>query len=235
MKKTVEIPSCNTCKNSKDFFCNLSDSEKQSLSEKKGDNFYKKGQVIFYEGNHANGLYCLFEGKVKLTKLGKDGKEQIIRFSKDGDILGYRSLLSNEPYHATAMALEDSYICMITKDKFLQIVEDNPKLSLKVIQLLSKDLKGAEQHLIDVAQKTVKERISESLILLKNTFGYLIDGQTLNVTMSRAEIADMAGTTTESTIRTLAQLQEEKLIKLEGKTIVISNLNGLIRCTNTYD
>lgn len=235
MKKNIQIPSCDSCKNSKDFFCNLSENEKKSLSEKKGDNFYKKGQVIFYEGNHANGLYCLFEGKVKLTKLGKDGKEQIIRFSKDGDILGYRSLLSHEPYHATATALEDSYICMITKDKFLQIIEDNPKLSLKVIQLLSKDLKGAEQHLIDVAQKTVKERISESLILLKNTFGYLADGQTLNILISRSEIADIAGTTTESTIRTLAQLNEEQLIQLDGKNILITNIAGLVRCTNAYD
>lgn len=235
MKKNIQIPSCDSCKNSKDFICNLSENEKKSLSEKKGDNFYKKGQVIFYEGNHANGLYCLFEGKVKLTKLGKDGKEQIIRFSKDGDILGYRSLLSHEPYHATATALEDSYICMITKDKFLQIIEDNPKLSLKVIQLLSKDLKGAEQHLIDVAQKTVKERISESLILLKNTFGYLADGQTLNILISRSEIADIAGTTTESTIRTLAQLNEEQLIQLDGKNILITNIAGLVRCTNAYD
>ena len=152
-RKSIDIPSCDNCKNSKDFFCNLSEPEKQIISEKKGDNFYKKGQVIFYEGNHANGLFCLYDGKVKLTKLGKDGKEQIIRFSKDGDILGYRSLLSNEPYHATATAMEDSYICTISKEKFLTVIEDNPKLSFKVIQLLSKDLKGAEQHLIDVASQ----------------------------------------------------------------------------------
>ncbi len=234
-KNTIEIPSCSNCGNSKEFFCNLSESEKQLLSDKKGDNFYKKGQVIFYEGNHANGLYCLYDGKVKLTKLGKDGKEQIVRFSKNGDILGYRSLLSDEPYHATATALEDSHICMISKEKFLQVVEQNTKLSLQVIQLLSKDLKGAEQHLIDVAQKTVKERIAESLILLKNTFGYLADGKTININMTRSEIADMAGTSTESTIRTLATLSDENMIALDGKNIIISDLPNLIRCSNTYD
>lgn len=234
-KPTLDIPSCDDCSHSKEFFCSLSDTEKRMLSEKKGDNFYKKGQVIFYEGNHANGLFCLYEGKVKLSKLGKDGKEQIVRFSKTGDIVGYRSLLSNEPYQATATAMEDCHICNLSKEKFLQIVEENPKLSLKVIQLLSKDLKSAEQNLIDVAQKTVKERISEALILLKNTFGYLADGKTLNIHMTRSEIADMAGTTTESTIRTLAQLSDEALIKLEGKSIVISNYSGLVRCTNAYD
>lgn len=234
-KNAIEIPSCSNCGNSKEFFCNLSENEKQLLSDKKGDNFYKKGQVIFYEGNHANGLYCLYDGKVKLTKLGKDGKEQIVRFSKNGDILGYRSLLSDEPYHATATALEDSHICMISKEKFLQVIEQNTKLSLQVIQLLSKDLKGAEQHLIDVAQKTVKERIAESLILLKNTFGYLADGKTININMTRSEIADMAGTSTESTIRTLASLSDENMIALDGKNIIISDLPNLIRCSNTYD
>lgn len=233
-KESIQIPSCDQCRKSRDFFCHLSMEEKQSISEKKGDNFYKKGQVVFYEGNHANGLFCLYNGKVKLTKLGKDGKEQIIRFSRDGDIMGYRSLLSHEPYHATATALEDAHICTITKDKFLQIIEDNPKMSLKMIQLLSKDLKGAEQHLIDIAQKTVKERIAESLLLLINTFGYLADGETLNIHMTRSEIADMAGTTTESAIRTLAVLSDENLIKLEGKNIVINDLKGLKRCTNTY-
>ncbi len=234
-RKSIDIPSCDNCKNSKDFFCNLSESEKQIISEKKGDNFYKKGQVIFYEGNHANGLFCLYDGKVKLTKLGKDGKEQIIRFSKDGDILGYRSLLSNEPYHATATAMEDSYICTISKEKFLCVIEENPKLSFKVIQLLSKDLKGAEQHLIDVAQKTVKERIAESLLLLQTTFGYLADRRTINIQMSRSEIADMAGTTTESTIRTLALFNEKNIIELNGKNIVINDLKELIKCTNSYD
>ena len=167
--------------------------------------------------------------------MGKDGKEQIIRFSKDGDILGYRSLLSNEPYHATATAMEDSYICTISKEKFLTVIEDNPKLSFKVIQLLSKDLKGAEQHLIDVAQKSVKERIAESLLLLQTTFGYLADNRTINIQMSRSEIADMAGTTTESTIRTLAQLNEKNIIELNGKNIVINDMKELIKCSNSYD
>lgn len=233
--KNIQIPSCEACKKAQGFFCNLSENEKRFFGEKKGDNFYKKGQVVFYEGNHANGLFCIYDGKVKLTKLGKDGKEQIVRFSRDGEIIGYRSLLSNEPYHATATVLEDSYICLITKEKFLQTVTENPKFSLKVIQLLSKDLKGAEQHLMDIAQKTVKERIAESILLLKNTFGYLVDGETLNIHMTRSEIADMAGTTTETTIRTLAQLNDERLIRLEGKNIVISNLQGLLRYTERYN
>jgi CRP-like cAMP-binding protein len=234
--KSKNIPiSCQDCNCSHNFFGCLSTDEKTILSEKKGSNYYKKGQVIFYEGNHAMGLFCLFDGKVKLSKLGNDGKDQIVRFSKSGDIMGYRSLLSNEPYHATATAMEDSYICMVSKENFLAVVEENPKLSLKLIQLLSKDLKTAEQHLIDVAQKTVKERISESLLVLKSTFGLAADNKTLNISLTRSEIADMAGTTTESAIRTLAQLCEEGVILLEGRSIVILDVNALVKCANVYD
>lgn len=234
-KNEITVPSCTHCKNSKGLLCNLSDDDKKIISDQKCENFYQKGEIIFREGNHANGIYCLYKGKVKLIKLGKEGKEQIIRLSKEGDVLGYRSLLSSEPYQATAVALEDSYICHIAKDKFIQIIESNPTISFEIIQLLSSDLKSAEQHLIDFTQKTVKERVSEALLLLVNTFGYLLDGETLNIKMTRSEIAEMAGTTTESAIRTLSLLHEEKVITLNGKYIVISDLKQLIKCTNAYD
>lgn len=237
MKRSiVNIPSCVACDNRGDgVLCSLSQENKAIIGDKKGDNFYRKGQAIFYEGNHANGLYCIYRGKVKLSKLGEDGKEQIVRFAKTADILGYRSLLSNEPYHATATAMEDCYICHLSKERFMQLMETDSRLALNVVQLLTKDLRGAEQLLVNVAQKSVKERISEALITLKSTFGYTDDGKTLSVFLTRAEIADMAGTTTETAIRTLAQLDKENLIELNGKKIKIVNLKELILQAGIYD
>lgn len=232
---TKEIPSCNDCTNTEGVLCALSDENKTFMSERKGDNFYKKGQAIFYEGNHANGLFCIHSGKVKLSKLGEDGKEQIVRFAKTSDILGYRSLLSDEPYQATATVMEDSYICLVSKEKFMTLMETDSKLSLNVIKLLSQDLKGAEQLLINIAQKSVKERIAEALVILKNIFGFTDDGKTLDVNLTRAEIADMAGTTTETTIRTLAQLNTEGYIALTGKKIEIMDFKGLVRQASMYD
>lgn len=234
-RTTIPIPSCADCKNDSSIFCALSKEERGDLSENKGSNFYKKGQAIFYEGNHSNGLYCIFKGKVKLSKLGEDGKEQVVRFAKTADILGYRALLSNEPYQATATAMEDCQICHLSKGRFMQLMQDNPKLSWNTMQLLSKDLRNAEQHLINIAQKTVKERIAEALILLHNTFGFLSDEKTLDIVLTRSEIADIAGTTTETTIRTLAALNKEDLIDLKGKTIKILDLRELTRAAGIYD
>ncbi len=231
----INIPSCCDCANSKGVLCALSKENKEFLSDKKGHNFYKKGQAIFYEGNSANGLYCINKGRVKLSKLGEDGKDQIVRFAKEGDILGYRSLLSNEAYQATATAMDDCYICLVSKDKFNELIEKDPRLSVSVIQLLSRDLRSAEQLLVNIAQKSVKERISEAIVVLKRTFGFRSDNKTLDVVLTRSEIADMAGTTTETTIRTLSQLSNEGPIELVGKTIVINDFKKLLLEAGLFD
>lgn len=232
---TSENPKCTLCKNAHSIISCLGIHERETIDSKKDDFTYKKGEVIFKEGNYAHNIYCIHSGKLKLSKLGKDGKEQIVRFAKAGDIIGYRSLLSNDPYHANAIVMEDSEICIIPKATFQKLIEENYKLSLNMIQLLSKDLKSAEQHLIDVAQKSVRERIAESLVLLINLFGYKEDKKTIDLGITRSEIADLAGTTTETTIRTLSQFSNENIIELEGKKIIVKNFNQLVFTANISD
>ena len=233
---SVDIPSsCASCQNKSNLFCCLTIDEKDDLSVNKGNNFYKKGQSVFYEGNQSHGLFCIYKGKVKLSKLGENGKEQVVRFAKSGDVLGYRSLFSNEPYQATATAIEDTYVCHLSSDSFMELIKTNPKLSWEAMKLLSEDLKNAEQHLINITQKTVKERIAEALLILYKTFGFLEDGVTLDITLTRAEIGDIAGTTTETTIRTLAQLKKEGVIELSGKHISIPSVTDLANVAGVYD
>lgn len=230
----IEIPSCENCENKSGLLCSLPHTNKTIISKGKGGNFYRKGQVIFYEDNYVNGLYCIHQGKVKLSKLGESGKEQIVRFAKTGDILGYRSLLSNESYKATATAMEDSHICIISKDKFKEAMIENPKLSFGVLELLSNDLKSAEQKLINLSQKTVLERLAEALIVLENCFG-TTKNQTLDINLTRSELADIVGTTTETAIRSLATLNEEGIVELEGKKIKIVNRKRLFQLSGITD
>ncbi len=231
----INIPACTECMNKNSVFCCLPPEDKETLSENKGSNFFKKGQVIFYEGNHPHGLYCIHKGKVKISKLGEEGKEQIVRFAGSGDMLGYRSLLSNDAYKATATAMEDSYVCHIARGNFFEVLENNNQLSLNVIQLLSKDLKQSEQKILNISQKTVRERLAETLLLLKEQFGYEEDNQTLAVLLTRREIGDIAGITTETTIRTLSEFNKEGIVKLQGKKIIILNNDSLVRTANVYD
>lgn len=233
-RQPADIPPCSTCTNNS-IFCCLPNDELERLSENKGSNFFKKGQVIFYEGNYPHGMYCIYKGKVKISKLGDEGKEQIVRFAGEGELLGYRSSLSNESYKATATAMEDCYICHIPKQKFSDVLNQNSNFSLEIIKLLSDDLKKSEQNLINISQKPVRERIAETLLILKNRFGYEEDEETLAVVLTRREIGDIAGTTTETTIRTLSEFVKEGSIKLDGKRIQIVDFKKLVRTANILD
>ncbi len=233
-KRRIEIPSCIECKGKHDskLFCSLSNSELDIISEEKADNFYKKGQVIFYEGNRGHGLYCIYQGKVKVHKLGDEAKEQIVRLANKGDVLGYRSLLSNEPYNATATALEDCIICYLPKSKFMEVLETNHDLSFRTIQLLTDDLRKSEEKIINITQKTVIERITEALLVLKHKFGLKEDGKTLDVQLTRKEVGNLAGVTTETTIRTLSELKKKGIIGLSGKQIELINIPRIINLSN---
>ncbi|MBD81510.1 MAG: Crp/Fnr family transcriptional regulator [Crocinitomicaceae bacterium] len=233
-RHSIDICDCSQCENKDSLFCKLSDAEKDTISTNKGSNFYRKGQVIFYEDNHPNGLYCIYKGKVKITKFGDEGKDQIVRFAGDSDLLGYRALLSGDTYRGTATAMEDTHVCHISKSNFFDVMTQNNNFSYDIIKLLSNDLKKSEQKLVNISQKPVIERIAESLLILKNRFGVDEDGM-LNVVLTRREIGDMAGVTTETSIRTLSALKKDGIIELVGKKVKIINERELVRIANLYD
>lgn len=236
LKKRPEIPPCENCTSRyKSIFCNLSIEELEQLSEHKGCAYYKKEQIIFREEAYPHGLFCVNRGKVKISKIGTEGKEQIVRLAREGDIIGYRALLSGEAYTASAFALEETDICYIPKETFYQILENNPGLSLQMMKRLAHDLKSAEEKIINLAQKPVRERLAEALLFLKNVYGLEEDQKTLKVVMKREEIANIAGTSVESTIRTLSEFNKEKLIKIEGKKIRIMDFNELLYTANIAD
>jgi len=231
------ISSCKECEGQahSKLFCCLAKDDLDKISEGKADNFYKKGQVIFYEGNRGHGIYCIYKGKVKIHKLGDEAKDQIVRFANKGDVLGYRSILSNEPYNATATALEDSIICYLPKSKFMEVLEKNHELSYKAIQLLTNDLRQSEEKIINITQKTVIERITESLLILKEKFGLKEDGKTLDIQLTRKEVGNIAGVTTETTIRTLSDLNKKRIINLKGKQIELVNIPRLVQLSNVIN
>jgi CRP/FNR family transcriptional regulator, polysaccharide utilization system transcription regulator len=144
-------------------------------------------------------------------------------------------LLSGEAYTASAFAIEETDICYIPKETFFTILEENNTLSMQVMKRLATDLKTAEEKIINLAQKPVRERLAEALLFLKNVYGIEEDQKTIKVVMKREEIANIAGTSVESTIRTLSEFNKEKLIKIEGKRIKILNLKELLFTANILD
>lgn len=235
MKKRPEPSHCETCgARHKSIFCNVSDDEVKIIDESKNCNFYEKGQIIFHEGNRINGVYCINKGKVKLFQIGNEGKEQIIRFAKEGDIIGYRALLSEEPLSASASALEEVSVCFIPKSTLLKLLADNPKFNFKMLKLLSHELGEAARIITELAQKPVRERLAETLLILRDTFD-TDQNQVIQVKLSREEIANIVGTATESVIRLLSEFKKDKLIELEGRNIKLTNIPKLTRVANVYE
>ena len=235
MKKKPEMPHCETCgSRDKSVFCGLASNEVNDLDASKGCNFYDKGQVIFHEGNRINGIYCINKGKIKIFQIGVEGKEQIIRFAKEGDIIGYRALLSEEPLSASAATLEEATLCFIPKSQIFKALQDNPNFNFKMLKLLSHELGEAARIITDLAQKPVRERLAESLLLLKDTFE-LDEENNIQVKLSREELANIIGTATESVIRLLAEFKKDRLIDVDGRNIKLLNIPGLTRTANIFE
>ncbi|MBS1517507.1 MAG: Crp/Fnr family transcriptional regulator [Bacteroidetes bacterium] len=229
-------PSCDTCSARLDsVFCDLHEDDVEKISEYKHCNLYLKGQTIFNEGNHPTGLFCINKGRVKLSQTGFEGKEQIIRLAKDGDVMGYRSLISGEPYSASATVLEDSRICIIPKSIFYDLIKNNAALTGKIMKLLANDLKFAQNKITNLAQKPVIERLAETLLMLKEYYGMKENEPYLNITITREEIANIVGTATETAIRLLSELRKEGILELEGKKIKIIKSEALLKLANLYD
>ncbi|EKD51445.1 MAG: Transcriptional regulatory protein [uncultured bacterium] len=214
-------------------FRSLTADESRLFEDSKICNLYKKGQVIFHEGNRPQGLYCVKDGNVKVFKTGVDGREQIVRMAKKGDVLGYRTLIGEEAYTATAAAIVDSQICLIEKQVFFDILRTNNEMLWSFLHLLANELRNAENFIADLAQKTVRERLAEVLLLLKNKYGCQpSDNQTINVVLTRDELASIVGTATETLIRHLSDFKDEQVIEVKGRKIKILNTKKLFHIAN---
>lgn len=206
----------------------LTKDELLRMAECKTSRIVRKGERIFDEGDRLNGIFCIKDGVCKMTKLSASGKDQIVKLVKRGDLLGQRSLLSDEPANLSAVALQDMEICYVPKSEVLGFFEQNNKFSMNVMKTICGDLREADDIMVDMAQKTVKQRLAHSLLYLEKTFGLQPDGA-LQLQLSREDISSMIGTATESGIRLLSELNKLGLIALEGKKIRILSREGLQR------
>lgn len=204
----------------------LTKDELIKLSDCKTSHIIKKGEVIFEEGENVNGIYCVKDGICKLTKLSQNGKDHIVKLVTKGELLGQRSMISDEPVNLSAVALEDMQVCFIPKSEVMGYFDKNNQFSMNVMKSICGDLKEADDHTVNLAQKTVKERLAETLLYLNDTFGKNEDNS-LKVQLSREELASMIGTATESCIRLLSDFNKLGLIELTGKKIVLKEINKL--------
>ena len=192
---------------------------------------YQRNKLIYQQGSNISGSYFVLHGIIKISKTGFDGKEQIIRFARPGDIIAFRSLFRNEPACTSAKVHEESTLLYIPGKFLIHLVKTDGTFALELIQLVCQELGEANEYITDIAQKTVRERLAEVLLLIEKKFG--LDSQGfINLSLTREEMANIVGTATESIIRLLSEFKDDKLIDSSGRKIKIMNRPFLQKLAN---
>lgn len=204
----------------------LTKDELVRISSCKTTSIIKKGEVLFNEGEHINGVFCIKDGICKVSKMSDNGREQIIHLIKKGDLLGERSLINAEVSNLKATAVNDMEVCFIPKEEIINDLQKNPNFTMDILKNMALSLKNADNVIVDMAQKTVKQRLALTLIYLDKKFPKK-DNNAIDINLTREDIANIIGTATESAIRLLSEFKKKKYIQLTGKDIFILDLNGL--------
>jgi CRP-like cAMP-binding protein/ActR/RegA family two-component response regulator len=192
---------------------------------------FKKKQVIYTEGNHPHRLYYIESGKVKTFKTNEEGKELIIGLYSEGEFLGYTALLEGTLYKEGAEAIEDSEIASIPKSEFDELLNSNPFVLKKFVELLANNITEKEEKLLGLAYNSMRKKVADALIMLSKK--YKGEANTnFSIHISRENLANIAGTAKESLIRTLSDFKDESLIDIREGSIVILNEKKLINMCN---
>lgn len=200
--------------------------ELKRVSDSKTTKTIKKGEALFEEGDKLNGVFCVREGVSKLSKLSANGKDQIVKLATKGEVMGQRSVIVEESANLSAVAVNDMEVCFIPKEAIVHTLHTNPDFTYEVLRHMAHDLKEADDVIVNMSQKTVKQRIAEAFLYLKHNYGEDKDGY-LILTLSREDIANVVGTATESCIRIISEFKKKGLLKSSGKKLGIVDEKGL--------
>ncbi len=223
----IMITDCNNCPNKNCIIKRNCETESmQQLIKLKNNIICKKGQQFISEGAPVNGLYFIQKGKAKVLKTGINGKEQIVRFVDDGEIIGHRGYGTSKTYTIGASAINETILCNFTSETLKEMFQKNPQLTYDLMMFYAEELNRSETKIKTIAQMTVREKVIDTLLYINRKFGVNAKQQ-LALQLSRQEIADFAGTTNEQVIRTLSSLRQEGFIELKGKKITILELEKL--------
>lgn len=211
------------------LFATLSDADIARIDRGKTCTRYKKGQVLFHEGTRPLGVFCVNSGRIKVYRVGMDGKEQITRISAAGDLLGYKALLSEHHYEQTAEAVDDCVVCFVAKEDFLSLLRPDSKFYMDLLKKVCEENSDMADKMTRMAQQSVRQRLALSLIMLKDTYGIEsgTDGE-IEINLTREDLANIVGTATESLIRLLNEFKKEEFIETKGRKIKVINPEGLI-------
>ena len=212
-----------------DFWALLNSEEKRVISDNFKIQNFKKNEVIYNEGDTPMQLMYLIKGKVKVYKKGNGDRNQIIRLMRPGQYFGYRAYFANENYVTTGAAIENTQIGFLPMTLVEEHIRSNNDLAFFFIRTLANNLGQSDTRTVNLTQKHIRGRLAESLMVLHDNYGYEPNSTTLNIYLSREDLASLSNMTTSNAIRTLTSFAAEQLITVDGRKIIILKEDELRR------
>ncbi len=214
-KTSCDLKSCFFCKHCLDEWLPAVETKRITFN-------LKKGELLFKEGEDVLGMYFIYNGTIKVHKSWGTEKELIVRFAKNGDIVGHRGLGIDSIYPVSATAIEDCTVCFITLDFFNASLKVNNDLLYKLMMFFAEELKVSERKMRDLAHMPVKGRVAQALLTLKERFG-VTDKGLINIIITRQDLASFTGTAYETVYKILNEFIADNIIRVSEKSIAIVN------------
>ncbi|WP_298299704.1 Crp/Fnr family transcriptional regulator [Hydrotalea sp.] len=218
---------------SESVLVNLPEEDKAILLAHQTEQEYNKGEIIFRENSYPSGIFYVVKGKVKKYKIDKNRKEHIIYVANTGELIGFHAILSGDRFPDSAAALEKSIIAFIPKEDFLQALAVSTLLSTRLLKTLSHEFAVLANSLSIIAQKSVRERLALQLVVLSEKYkDHYAEGSTVEINMSRDDLANLVGTARENVVRILSEFKAEGWLITKGRIIIILDVDVLIKVAN---
>ena len=219
---------CNCQIKENTFFSGLTEKQVDAFKNDIKTSFYGKREVVYLEGDECKGVYIVRLGRVKLVRSSRSGKEQIIKILTNGDLLGLEAFYSGNTYASTAITMEETDLCFLDRDAFFSILKKEPEISTRLVMALSRELDQAYAQIGNMGLFSAREKLAHLICTLADEYGSEDNGHIrLHLTFSRLEIAEMLGITQETSIRLLKSFEEEGIIDIRNKELLIKEMERL--------
>lgn len=235
LRRKLPQTDCNHCavRVLSSFCGELKPHEIDLFMKMKRSHLYEKNDTLFYEGTASTGIYILCSGSVKLIQSSKSGKQQILSVVSPGELIEKSLLFHSGRHSTTAQTLERSEVSFFYRDAFMEVLKSNNHLAMNLIKTLSREVETVQERTRQILFKSAKERLAETLLTLGRKHGARRDRDiAIDLELKREELAEMIGVEPETVVRLLALLKKEKLIRMDGRKIHITDEEKLIQLSD---
>ncbi|MHA2621486.1 MAG: Crp/Fnr family transcriptional regulator [bacterium JZ-2024 1] len=200
------------------------------LGEERFSRHFRKGQILFYEGQDPTGVYCIFQGHIKVYQSSPTGQEHLLYLSGPGNVVGFSAILSGQKFSATAEAMDDVVACFIERRHLERAIAEIPSLSREILRTLAQEIQDLRRQTGDLALRSATQRFAGVLVMLNESVGRDDNGErVVDLELTRKELADMIGTTQETLIRILSQMRDSGLVQVDRSRLILKDIARLKR------